>query len=91
MEYRGIRYRLYPKTKQKAEMLHQCLGATRYVWNHFLARNRQIMEAHRNDESLPRPSVSFFSLGKEFVQLTRIFHKFAGMAAFSVSMEYFSS
>ncbi len=71
MEYRGIRYRLYPKTRQKAEMLHQCLGATRFVWNHFLARNRQMMEAHRNDESLPRPKVSFFSLGKEFVQLRR--------------------
>ncbi len=71
MEYRGIRYRLYPKTRQKAEMLHQCLGATRYVWNHFLAQNRQMMEAHRNDESVPRPKVSFFSLGKEFVQLRR--------------------
>ncbi len=69
MSYRNIRYRLYPKTHRKAEQLNKCLGATRFVWNHFLAENREMMQAHRTDDSSPRPSLSFFSLGKEFIEL----------------------
>ncbi len=71
MNYRNIRYRLYPKTRTKADQLSQCLGATRFVWNHFLAKNREMMQAHRSDDSHPRPSTSFFSLGKEFIELRK--------------------
>ena len=71
MAYRNIRYRLYPKTRAKADKLNRCLGATRYVWNHFLAENRAMMEAHRLDSSNPRPPISFFSLGREFTALRR--------------------
>ena len=71
MPHRNIRYRLYPKTRAKAEMLNQCLGATRFVWNHFLAKNKAMMQAHRDDASNPLPSTSFFSLGKEFTQLRK--------------------
>ena len=69
MNHRNIRYRLYPKTRVKADLLCQCLGATRFVWNYFLAKNKQMMQAHRSDDSYPRPSTAFFSLGKEFIQL----------------------
>ena len=69
MHYRNITYRLHPKTKCKAETISKCLGATRYVWNHFLAENKKQIEAHSVDCALPRPSTSFFSLGKDFTQL----------------------
>ena len=52
-------------------MLNQCLGATRFVWNHFLAKNKTMMQAHRDDASNPLPSTTFFSLGKEFTQLRK--------------------
>ena len=71
MYNRSIRYRLYPKTQDKANRLKQCLGATRFVWNYFLAENQRMMEAHRADDSNPRPQPTFFSLGKKFTQLRR--------------------
>ncbi len=69
MHHRNIRFRLYPKSPQKANLLCQCLGATRFVWNHFLAKNKKMMQAHRNDDSCPRPNTTFFSVGKEFIEL----------------------
>ena len=74
MYNRSIRFRLYPKTQDKANRLKQCLGATRFVWNYFLAENRKMMEAHRADESKPRPQTTFFALGKEFTQLRQNTH-----------------
>ena len=71
MYNRSIRYRLYPKTQDKANRLKQCLGATRFVWNYFLAENQRMMEAHRADDSNPRPQPTFFSVGKKFTQLRR--------------------
>ncbi|MYF02546.1 MAG: helix-turn-helix domain-containing protein, partial [Gammaproteobacteria bacterium] len=71
MYNRSIRYRLYPMTLDKANLLKQCLGATRYVWNYFLAENQRMMEAYRADPSNSRPNTTFFSLGKEFTQLRR--------------------
>ena len=58
-------------TLDKANLLKQCLGATRYVWNYFLAENQRMMEAYRADPSNSRPNTTFFSLGKEFTQLRR--------------------
>ena len=69
MYNRSIRYRLYPQTQDKAKRLKQCLGATRFVWNYFLAKNKELMAAHRADGSKPRPPTTFFALGKEFTQL----------------------
>lgn len=71
MENRNIRYRLYPQSRDRAELLKQCLGATRFVWNHFLGENRTQMQAHRADASQPKPNISFFSLGKEFTQFRK--------------------
>ena len=71
MPHKNIRYRLYPKTRAKADLLNQCLGATRFVWNHFLAKNKTMMQAHRDDASNPLPNTAFFSLGKEFTQLRK--------------------
>ncbi len=71
MPHRNVRYRLYPLTCTKANLLNQCLGATRFVWNHFLGINQQMMRAHEEDQSLPRPETSFFSLGKCFTELRK--------------------
>ncbi len=71
MPHRNIRYRLYPLTRTKANLLNQCLGATRFVWNHFLGENQKLMRAHELDQSLPRPETSFFSLGKCFTELRK--------------------
>jgi transposase len=66
--YRGIAYRLLPGTKVRARQLASLAGATRYVWNHFLARNREAHELHKEGKG-EKPIVSFCSLGKEFTKL----------------------
>ncbi|MXZ80869.1 MAG: transposase [Gammaproteobacteria bacterium] len=66
MVYRNIRYRLYPKSRGKADLLCRCMGATRYVWNHFLGLNKAMMEAWRKDDSNPKPEVSFFSIRSDW-------------------------
>ena len=66
--YRNITYRLIPGTKAKAGKLSQAAGACRYVWNWALAENREAMDAWR-DGKAEKPSVSFFSLGKQFIEL----------------------
>ncbi|KKZ15432.1 MAG: hypothetical protein TH68_00370 [Candidatus Synechococcus spongiarum 142] len=39
------------------------------MWNRFLARNQEAYKLHQEDPANPKPSVSFFSLGKEFTKL----------------------
>jgi len=69
---RGVTYRLLPGSSTKASVLAGQAGACRYVWNHFLAKNRFAMQCHRFcPEICSRPSTSFFSLGKEFTNLRR--------------------
>lgn len=79
---RASTYRLYACTPARARKLHQMAGACRFVWNHFLADNRRrypLWAAWRDrlagtplDAKLPPlPSVTFFSLGKQFTELRR--------------------
>jgi len=70
--HRGITYRLLPGSIEKASMLAGQAGACRFVWNYFLARNGYFYRSHRFcPEICPRPSTSFFSLGKEFTNLRK--------------------
>ena len=73
--HRAVRFRLYPGTRAKHQMLYRTAGACRFVWNHFLARTRREYRRHLAMQAAgfkyPKPSVSFFSLGKEFAALRK--------------------
>lgn len=70
--YRNIAYRLLPETEETASKLSGQSGARRFVWNHFLARNRYEMKRHKCcPEICLKPSISFFSLGKELTKLRK--------------------
>ena len=66
--YRAVRFRLHPGSRAKHNKLAQTAGACRWVWNRFLADNRFRYKMHKQGYC-PKPSVSFFSLGKEFTGL----------------------
>ena len=69
-EYRGIEYRLLPGSRSNARNLSGIAGACRFVWNHFLAKNKEEYELAKKNGA-KKPSTSFFSLGKEFTQLRK--------------------
>ena len=69
-EYRGIEYRLLPGSRSNARKLSGIAGACRFVWNHFLAKNKEEYELAKKNGA-KKPSTSFFSLGKEFAQLRK--------------------
>ena len=66
--YRNIVFRLVPGSRRNASRLAGQAGACRYVWNEILRRS---LDARREAEAAGEdpPSVSFFSLGKEFTGL----------------------
>ncbi len=66
--YRNIIYRLLPGSKANARRLAGQAGACRFVWNEMLGRHNAAYEAAKESGDKP-PSVSFFSLGKEFTAL----------------------
>ena len=68
--YRGVRYRLLPGSRSKARKLAGLAGACRFVWNAILAQINEDYEAVRNTDQ-KNPSVSFFSLGKQFTELCK--------------------
>ncbi|MCY4046679.1 MAG: transposase [Candidatus Dadabacteria bacterium] len=67
---RSVTYRLLLETKGKAGKLFQIAGACRFVWNAALERNRAEYQTAKIFGT-PKPSVSFFSLGKQFTELRR--------------------
>lgn len=67
---RNITYRLMPGSRRKARRLSALAGARRFVWNRFLAENREAMEAWNRGEG-ERPPTSFFALGKRFTALRK--------------------
>ena len=69
-EYRGVEYRLFPGSRSNARKLSGIAGACRFVWNHFLAKNKEEYELAKKNGA-KKPSTSFFSLGKEFTQLRK--------------------
>ncbi len=66
--YRGVEYRLCPGTQGKAKKLAGLAGACRFAWNAILAECQEEYDAVR-DTDQPKPSLSFFSLGKRFTKL----------------------
>ena len=72
-EFRAVTYRLHPGTRARHLKLVQIVGACRYVWNHFLARNRRDYATYKLRKALfdaglvfnkpSPPSVSFHSMG----------------------------
>ncbi len=44
--YRNITYRLIPGSQSKASKLSGQAGACRFVWNHFLGENQEMMNRH---------------------------------------------
>ncbi len=69
---RNITYRLIPGSESKARKLAGQAGACRFVWNHFLGKNRDRMNRHRVfPENHHKPSTSFFSLCVEFTRLRK--------------------
>ncbi len=70
--YRNITYRLIPGSESKARKLAGQAGACRFVWNHFLGRNKEMMELwKRYPELAAKPKTSFFSLGVQFTKLRK--------------------
>ena len=72
--HRTIRYRLLPETGRNVQSLVGLAGACRYVWNYFLAANSDQYNLYRlaktlGIEGVGKPPVSFFSLGKTFIEL----------------------
>ncbi|MXX16726.1 MAG: transposase, partial [Gammaproteobacteria bacterium] len=74
--YRGVIYRLYPRSQRKHDMLSRLAGACRFVWNEAIAHNQQQLEIARllaqfpaTADAVPAPSTTFFSMGKWFTSL----------------------
>ena len=80
-EFRSVTYRLHPGTRARHRRLVEIAGACRYVWNHFLACNRQDYAAYKLRKALfdkglivdkpSPPSCSFQSMGVRFTALRR--------------------
>ena len=66
--HRNMIYRLLPGSKANARRLAGQAGACRCVWNAMLAQHKDAFEVAKAADEKP-PSVSFFSLGKEFTRL----------------------
>ncbi len=69
-ECRGVEYRLLPGSRTNARKLAGIAGACRFVWNYFLAKNKEEYKRAKESDG-KKPSVSFFSLGKQFTQLRK--------------------
>ena len=69
-EYRGVEYRLLPGSRARARKLAGIAGACRFVWNYFLAQNKEEYKRAKGSDG-KKPSISFFSLGKQFTQLRK--------------------
>ena len=66
---RAERYRVRFDSSQQAALCAQIAGACRYVWNHMLADCQWRYRMWKMYKIGPKPSVSFFTLGKRFTVL----------------------
>ena len=67
---RNSTYRLHPGTLRRALFLARIAGANRYLWNRAIGENEDAMRAWRDGRG-PKPSFSFFDLGRGFTALRR--------------------
>ncbi len=68
--YRNITYRLLPGSRSNAKQLAGLAAACRFVWNAILAAQSEAYKKAKEAGEKP-PSISFFSLGKQFTALRR--------------------
>ena len=75
LTHRSVRMRLFPESKALAHKLAGTAGSCRFVWNYFLALKKQQYRHHRCWKAYKigpehtNPSLTFFSLCKEFTAL----------------------
>ena len=69
-EFRHVTYRLLPGNRAKARRLAAVAGACRFVWNQVLDDQDALYTMARMHGAKP-PSVSFFTLGRAFIELRR--------------------
>ena len=69
--HRSVWLRLLPGSRATAYRLAGTAGACRRVWNYFLDRTQQEYAAYQSGARAEAPSLTFFSLGKEFTALRR--------------------
>ena len=68
---RIIRYRLYPGDAETGNRLQGTAGAARFIWNLFVDLCELRWETWKANPVGPKPSVSFFTLGKLFTQIRK--------------------
>ncbi len=68
MVHRGITLRVRPGSKAKHDRMMRATGACRKVWNEALEICERQYQAYKSGKG-PRPSVSFHSLCKLYVQI----------------------
>lgn len=61
-------YRVRPGTRRREDALASIAGASRYVWNWALARNKDLMREHEAGRG-EKPKFSYFHLCSEFTAL----------------------
>ena len=66
---RAERYRVRFDSPLQAVLCAQIAGACRYVWHHMLADCQWRYRTWKMYRIGPKPSVSFFTLGKRFTEL----------------------
>ncbi len=68
---RSVRLRLLPGDRAVACQLAGTEDTCHFVWNHFLTRKRHAYQRWREYSIGPKLSLTFFSMGKEFMTLRR--------------------
>ena len=82
LAHRNITYRLIPGSRARASAVARTAGACRFTWNRVLADTQAEYRLHCDTERIcedtliglcferpPKPSLTFFSLGKRFTAL----------------------
>lgn len=64
--------KLYPNSTTTVT-LNRTLGSCRFVWNHLLAKNNEVYDSWKEDESLPKPSTSLSYFNQELNKLKEEF------------------
>ncbi|WCN38237.1 IS200/IS605 family element RNA-guided endonuclease TnpB [Aneurinibacillus uraniidurans] len=68
LQHKGFKFRLYPTEKQ-ATLINKFIGCVRYVFNHFLARRKDVYETEQKTLSYKACSILLTQLKKELVWL----------------------
>ena len=70
MKQKAFKYRLYPTEAQK-EFFAQHFGASRFIYNHFLGKQKEAYEAFKAGKTEKPKSLSHFDIGKQITLLKK--------------------